>query len=142
MSATDTRAYRFPVSVKGVIVHDGRVALLRNERAEWELPGGKLEPGEEPHACLAREIREELNLDAAVDSILDCWVYRIAPGVDVLIVTFGCRVRDLTGMAMSREHKALATFALDQVAALTMPEGYKASIRRWSEMLAMKGGPA
>jgi hypothetical protein len=31
----------FPVSVKGVVVRDGRVLLLRNERDEWELPGGK-----------------------------------------------------------------------------------------------------
>lgn len=38
----------FPVSVKGVVVRDGRVLLLRNERDEWELPGGKLELGEEP----------------------------------------------------------------------------------------------
>jgi hypothetical protein len=31
----------FPVSVKAVIVQNGKV-LLRNERDEWELPGGKL----------------------------------------------------------------------------------------------------
>jgi len=32
-------AYRpalFPVSVKAVVVRDGRVLLLRNERGEWE----------------------------------------------------------------------------------------------------------
>ena len=34
----------FPVSVKGVAVQAGKVLLLENERAEWELPGGKLEP--------------------------------------------------------------------------------------------------
>jgi len=38
----------FPVSVKGVAVQGGKVLLLRNERDEWELPGGKLEPGEDP----------------------------------------------------------------------------------------------
>jgi hypothetical protein len=31
----------FPVSVKGVAVRDGQL-LLENERAEWELPVGKL----------------------------------------------------------------------------------------------------
>jgi hypothetical protein len=34
----ETRA--FPVSVKGVAVQGGKVLLLRNERDEWELPGG------------------------------------------------------------------------------------------------------
>jgi len=30
-------AHAFPVSVKGVAVQAGRVLLLGNERAEWEL---------------------------------------------------------------------------------------------------------
>jgi 8-oxo-dGTP pyrophosphatase MutT (NUDIX family) len=50
----------FPVSVKGVVVRDGRVLLLRNERDEWELPGGKLDLGEEPPDYVVREITEEV----------------------------------------------------------------------------------
>ena len=49
----------FPVSVKGVAVRDGRALLLENERAEWELPGGKLELGEDPPECVVREIAED-----------------------------------------------------------------------------------
>jgi 8-oxo-dGTP diphosphatase len=32
----------------------------------WEFPGGKREPGETLAACLVREIREELGVDARV----------------------------------------------------------------------------
>ena len=86
----DNAAYRFPVSVKGAVLHDGQVVLLKNGRDEWELPGGKLEPGESPPECVAREIGEELGLAVRVGPLLDTWVYRIAPGVDVVIVTYGC----------------------------------------------------
>lgn len=36
------------VSVKGVLFIGDEVVLLKNERDEWELPGGRLETGEEP----------------------------------------------------------------------------------------------
>ncbi|MFC8246941.1 NUDIX domain-containing protein [Streptomyces chartreusis] len=54
-------AYRpptWPVSVKGVAL-DGhrRVVVLKNEREEWELPGGRLEPSDgTPELAVEREI--------------------------------------------------------------------------------------
>jgi 8-oxo-dGTP pyrophosphatase MutT (NUDIX family) len=63
------RAYRHLVSVKGVCLQAGRVLLLRNEREEWELPGGQLERGEDPQAGLAREIAEESGWQVRVGPI-------------------------------------------------------------------------
>src|SRR6185369_2377931 len=47
---------------------DGAVTLLRQYRHAvggylWEVPAGKLDAGEEPAACAARELREEAGLD-------------------------------------------------------------------------------
>jgi 8-oxo-dGTP pyrophosphatase MutT (NUDIX family) len=129
----DNRAYRFPISVKGVVLHAERVVLLKNERDEWELPGGKLEPGESPEACVTREIHEELGLPVSTGSLLDSWVYHIAAGVDVLIVTYGCYPAPFASVTHSPEHKAVGLFTLQEIQALPMPEGYKKSIRAWSE---------
>jgi len=127
----DNQAYRFPVSVKGVILRDACVVLLKNERAEWELPGGKLEVGESPESCVVREIAEELGLDVEVVGILDSWVYEITPAVRVLIVTYGCQERVQRQAVLSHEHKQLGWFPLQAVPDLPMPEGYKQSIAHW-----------
>lgn len=122
---------RFPVSVKGVVAIDGKFCLLHNERDEWELPGGRLEAGEDPIAACAREIDEELGLAVRITRILDSWLYDIKGAGEVLIVTYACA--PLTGVTprLSHEHKALGLFAPGEIAGLAMPEGYKRSIAAW-----------
>jgi A/G-specific adenine glycosylase len=51
--------------VLAVIVRAGRVLIARRRPQDpfggyWELPGGKRQPGESIHDCVAREIMEEL----------------------------------------------------------------------------------
>lgn len=121
----------FPVSVKGVAVQNGLVLLLHNERDEWELPGGKLELGEEPPACVAREISEESGWTVRTGPILDAWQYHILPGRDVLIVTYGCHVLTNAAPAVSHEHKEARLFTEDDIPGLNMPQGYKHSIATW-----------
>ena len=46
---------------------DGRVLLAQRPKGTamaglWEFPGGKLEPGETPEACIIRELHEELGI--------------------------------------------------------------------------------
>ena len=125
------RPHAFPVSVKGVCVRDGRVLLLRNEREEWELPGGKLELGEDPAACVGREISEETGWAVRVGPILDSWQYHIRDGVDVLIVPYGCFVDDDSPITVSTEHKEARLFAGDEIAGRPMPDEYRRSVHDW-----------
>jgi len=129
---SDNDAYRFPVSVKGVVIRAGAVVLVKNRRGEWELPGGKLELGESPEGCVAREIEEELGLEVTPTTLLDTWVYTISEGVHVLVVTYGCTELAEREARLSAEHTRLEWIALADVEGLNMPSGYKDSIRRWA----------
>jgi 8-oxo-dGTP pyrophosphatase MutT (NUDIX family) len=132
----DNDAYRFPVSVKGIVVRDDTVVLLRNRRDEWELPGGKLEIGESPESCVAREIDEELGLDVVPRSLVDSWVYDIAAGTHVVVLTYGCVERTARPVVLSDEHTRFEWIPLGMVARLPMPDGYKTSIARWTAQRA------
>jgi ADP-ribose pyrophosphatase YjhB (NUDIX family) len=117
------------VSIKGVLIEDGRVVLLENERGEWELPGGRPEPGEDAGACLIREFAEELGATIAVGGIVDCWNYEVLPGRHVTIVTYAVTRPERGELRISAEHRRLGWFPLDALDALPLPEGYRRSIR-------------
>jgi len=126
----------YTVSIKGVLVRDDRVLLVHNERGEWELPGGRIEPGETPDQTVAREITEETGLAVDVAEILGAWVYHIAVGnKDVFIVTYGCTTTSTAVPVLSHEHSRIAEFAEHEVPGLRMPEGYKRSIATWFDRL-------
>lgn len=55
----------------GVITDNDKVLITRRAPKEnfaggWEFPGGKIEINETPQACLARELKEELNIAVSV----------------------------------------------------------------------------
>jgi 8-oxo-dGTP pyrophosphatase MutT (NUDIX family) len=121
----------FPVSIKGVLVEAGRVVLLENERNEWELPGGRLEPGEAPETCLVREFAEELGAVVEVARIIDCWLFEVLPEREVVIVTYGVKRRGEGELRVSNEHRRFGFFTPREIEALPIPEGYRRSIRAW-----------
>ena len=117
------------ISVKGVLIEDGKVVLLENERDEWELPGGRPEPGEDAVTCLAREFAEELSTQITVGPIIDCWNFEVLPGRHVTIVTYAVTRAERDELRLSDEHRRLGWFALDALDTLPMPDGYRRSIR-------------
>jgi len=58
-----------------VIEKDGLILAARRGQGKhmegfWEFPGGKLEPGETPEQCLARELTEEFGIESEVGEFL------------------------------------------------------------------------
>ena len=83
--------------VAGLILGDDGRVLIAQRRADqalgglWEFPGGKVEPGEAPVAALARELREELGVTAAVGRIWDV-LFHAYPAFDLVMLVYACRL--------------------------------------------------
>lgn len=128
----------WPVSVKGVALDGrGRVLLLKNERQEWELPGGRLEADDpSPEHTVERELHEESGWSVNAGPLLDTWIYQPLPQTRperrVVIITYGCTVlTPEVEPVVSHEHQQIGLFTASEVPALTMPDGYKQSIAAW-----------
>jgi 8-oxo-dGTP diphosphatase len=93
-------AARARIVVGAALIEDGRVlaacrAQPRAHAGFWELPGGKVEPGESPESALHRECLEELGVEIVLrdrlgsdlvlggTAVLRVWSARLAGGAPV-----------------------------------------------------------
>ena len=86
------------VVTAAVIERDDAFLVTRRQRGVhlegyWEFPGGKCEPGESLADCLRRELREELDTDAAVDDEIFT-VTHDYPDRSVELHFLNCRILD------------------------------------------------
>jgi len=68
-----------PALVVAAVIERNGLILIGQRKAtkrhplKWEFPGGKVEPGEDQRAALARELREELGIEAEIGEELDAY---------------------------------------------------------------------
>lgn len=58
-----------------VIEKDGKILIAQRRQGDtlagkWEFPGGKIEPGETPEACLERELMEEFGVETRIGAFI------------------------------------------------------------------------
>ncbi len=99
---------------------DGKILAAQRSRnshlpLKWEFPGGKIDEGEDPEACIVRELEEELGITVRV-------VDRLAPNIhhydekSVRLIPFWCDI--LRGRPTSLEHEQIAWVTVDGLDAL------------------------
>ncbi|MBB6600016.1 Nudix family hydrolase [Luteimonas sp. MC1825] len=101
----------------------GRVLLTRRTvnrdfAGLWEFPGGKREPGEEADAALARELHEELGINATIGAPL-ITVPQAYPGKRLRLDVR--RIARWRGVPRGREGQALAWVPLEKLHTYAMP---------------------
>ena len=88
-------------TVTAIILDDSGHVLLhrRTEDSHWAIPGGILEPGEEPAEAVIREVREETGLIIAPERITGIYggpenmgTYPNGDQFAMVNITFACKV--------------------------------------------------
>ena len=127
----------YPTSIKGVLLVDRQVLLVKNSRDEWELPGGRIDEGEDHAQTVSREFAEELSLNVAIRAPIDSYLFEVIPGRRVLIVTYGCTLVGEFRPAISHEHTEHCLWPVERLSELNIPAGYRRSIENWANALGL-----
>ena len=129
MSGRETRATQVCMSVSrkiievvGAIIKDGDRYLVGQRAAHksqgglWEFMGGKIEPGETPEQALARECREELDLEIENEHIIDSVVHEY-PEKTIRLTLIECTPR-AGSIPCALEHQQIRWVTRDEMDAL------------------------
>ena len=101
--------------VGAALVRQGRVLAARRTRppeaaGRWELPGGKVEPGESPEAAVVREVREELGCEVRMTRMLD-GAEPVRPGLTLRVAL----AEIVDGEPVPHEHDAIRWLAPEEL---------------------------
>lgn len=94
---------------------------------KWEFPGGKIDEGESPEACVCREIKEELGIEIEVEKPLFDWEYTYPDGKPFHFYSFLCVIK--YGEIQRLAHDELRWVALGDLRKLDILEAGEWLIR-------------
>lgn len=122
---------RFTVTAGAVIFNDQKQVLVLKHRfragSGWGMPGGFIEPGEQPIEALRRELREEIGLEVEDVELFAVRSFKKPKQVEVLFrARANANVKPLT-----MEVERAEWFSID-----SLPEGLPHDQRRYIERAA------
>ena len=122
------------IEVVGAIIKDGDRYLVGQRPANksqgglWEFMGGKIEPGEAPEQALARECREELNLEIENERIIDSVVHEY-PEKTIRLTLIECKPK-VGSTPSPNEHQDIRWVTREEMDALDFAPADRDLIRK------------
>ncbi len=100
-----------------IIVKTGKVFIAKRKPPGrmpglWEFPGGKIEDGETPEQCLKRELREELEVDAAIGDHIGTNLHHYE---FYTVALMAYRAKIVTGEIKLNDHTNMAWVSVDEI---------------------------
>jgi mutator protein MutT len=118
--------------VAAVIERQGRILICQRSGGrhahKWEFPGGKVEPGEDFPTALARELREELQIEATIGPQLHQELVQY-PGSAYINLHF-YRVTDFQGEPVNTEFEQMLWVERPNLTAYDFLDGDLAFVKK------------
>ena len=107
------------IRVTAAIIESGDKILIAQRKSEddifgglWEFPGGKIENGETPEECMARELMEELEIKVEVGTLITSNKHRYPNGIFELLAY---RVQHICGNFVLNDHDEIKWITIDEI---------------------------
>ncbi len=130
----------FRLAVKSFIVKDNNILLIKrrptdaHKPAEWDIPGGRLELGEDSYEGLKRETKEETGLDIEIVMPLDVHHFTRDDWQRITMIIFLCKALS-NDVRLSEEH---TEFKWQRIEKDKLPEWLGDSIKSYLRINLLK----
>ena len=138
ISAGITTMEKPVIQVVGAAIVNDKGEVLCAQRGygsligKWEFPGGKVEKGETDQEALAREIKEELNIDVEVEELID-ENYNEYSDKNINLKVYKCKY--ISGVINDTEHQALKWMKSDEMNDLDWAEADQPIVETYLDSL-------
>ncbi len=130
---------KFRNAAKAFIVKDGKLLMLKRRANDphkpgaWDIPGGRLELGEDPYEGLKREMKEETGANVEIIMPLSVHHFVRDDGQKITLTIYWCKLVS-DKIVLSEEHQEYKWFDL-ATESLNMPKFFETPIYNYQHYI-------
>jgi len=123
------------VSIKGLLCRDNKVLFLKTQTKKWEMPGGRVDYGENIDDTFYREMREEAGFEnVKMGDLINSWSF-VNEEINHHFIIFDFEIfTDENKIKLSDEHTDYKWVSVDEFEKMDMREGHKETLRKYFKL--------